>query len=195
MSNSKSIEVEKPRHVSVCEEATESLLSNNQSNIQKRNYILNESNALKKKLKHENRNEPFNSGTEARDGSNVVLLMRTSFFEHTKSQFIKDITKNADIVNVDNALGSKVSSANSGEAFVEYSADVTFKLDNESYIVKLTAYTTSCTIMVQPVGQRVKLGTKSIPRYFVDNFILPWCHTAYANKSYKEKEIIDAVHT
>ena len=34
-------------------------------NIQK-NYILNDSGVLKKKLKHEDRKEPFNMGVEAR---------------------------------------------------------------------------------------------------------------------------------
>ena len=40
--------------------------------VLKRNYVLNDSNALKKKLKNESRSEPYNLGTEARDGSNMV---------------------------------------------------------------------------------------------------------------------------
>jgi hypothetical protein len=54
-----------------------------------------------------------------------------------------------------------------------------------------------CRIMFQPVGEPSKMkelpGNKSIPRYFVDLFFLPWCVNAFANKKYNEKEIIDAI--
>ena len=56
------------RHVSVFEEAVETMPLGSSSNVQKRNYILNDSNALKKKVKHETRSEPYNEGIEARDG-------------------------------------------------------------------------------------------------------------------------------
>ena len=194
MSSSSMAAEVKSRHVSVCAEVTENLLVNTSSNIQKRNYVLNDVNALKKKVKHESRTEPFTSGNDARDGSNVVIAMKTSFFEYTKSKFLNDLLENPGIVKVDNALGSKVASSNSKEAFVEYSVDITFSYQNDQFVVKLTAYTTSCQVMVQPVGERVKLGSRTIPRYFVDTFILPWCETAYANKPYNENEIIDALH-
>ena len=47
--------------------------------VVQRNYVLNDSTALKKKLRQENRKEPFSLGTEARDGSNMVVQMKTSF--------------------------------------------------------------------------------------------------------------------
>ena len=77
-------------------------------NVCQRNYVLNDSNALKKKVKNEKRTEPFNLGTEARNGANMVVQMKTSFFEHFKSNFINDIVKKGDIENVENALGTKV---------------------------------------------------------------------------------------
>ena len=58
--------------------------------IQK-NYVLNDSSALKKKKRNESKKEPYNLGTEARDGSNMVIQAKTSFFEHVKAQFIDDI--------------------------------------------------------------------------------------------------------
>ena len=52
--------------------------------------------------------------------------------------------------------------------------------------------------MFQPVGdpsQRKPLGgNKSISRYFVDTFFLPWCEDALTKKTYDEKEIMDAIN-
>ena len=160
--------------------------------VLKRNYVLNDSNALKKKLKNESRSEPYNLGTEARDGSNMVIQMKTTFFEHTKAEFLKDLLQNADIEKVDNAIGAKVTS-NSGEAFVEFSVDVFFRFNGSTFVVKLTAYTTSCRLMIQ--GERTKLGNKFLSRYFVDHFLLPWCQAAYSNKTYNEEALLDAIHT
>ena len=56
--------------------------------VVQRNYFLNDSGALKKKVRHANRKDPCNRGTEARDGSNVVVLLKTSFFEHVKGNFV-----------------------------------------------------------------------------------------------------------
>ena len=65
------------------------------------------------------------------------------------------------------------------------------------HTTKLIAYTTSCRIMFQPVGgspeARTHLGNKSIPRYFVDTFFLPWCETEYTKKTYDENELLDAI--
>ena len=162
-------------------------------NVLQRNYVLNDSNALKKKLKHEDRPEPYDLGTEARDGSNVVIEMQTSFFEHVKSLFIQDLVRYNDIEKVDNAVAAKVSSS-SGEAFVEFSLDITFKYKSDPFVDKLIAHTTSCRLMIQPVGPRTKLDKKSIPRFSVDKFILPWFESAYKKKEYNEKDIIEALH-
>ena len=48
--------------------------------IQK-NYVLNDTAALKKKMRNETRKEPYNLGTEARNGSSMTIEMKTSFFE------------------------------------------------------------------------------------------------------------------
>ena len=46
--------------------------------VVQRNYVLNDTAALKKKKRHETRKEPYNLGMEARDGSNMVIQMKTS---------------------------------------------------------------------------------------------------------------------
>ena len=163
-----------------------------------KNYVLNDSSALKKKKRNETRKEAFNLGIEARDGSNMVVQMRTSFFEHVKSKFIEDMLNHKDIEKVENALGAKVASENSGDAFVEYSMDITFKVQDKLFVTKMTAYTTTCRVMFQPVGDasetKSMLANKSIPRYFTDVFFLPWCEAALAKNDYNEKEIMDAIN-
>ena len=104
------------------------------------NYVLNDAATLKKKLRNEtNRKEPYNAGADAKDGSNVVILMKTSFFEHVKSAFMKDMMNAGDIIKIGNATASKAPSANSGDAFVEYALEMKFKAGGNSHGVKLTA--------------------------------------------------------
>ena len=68
------------------------------------NYILNDAAALRKKLGNEtNKKDPYNSGKDAKDGSNVAILMKTSFFEHLKSAFIQDLIKN-EAITIQNKL-------------------------------------------------------------------------------------------
>ena len=140
----------------------------------KKNYVLNDSGALRKKVRHEDRKDAFNQGTEARDGSNVVVLLKTSFFEHVKANFVNELEKNEGIEIVQNAIGTKVCTENSGEAFVEYSFDISFKVQDKIHTTKLTAYTTTCKMMFQPVGQtartKINPGNKSIQNILLTPF-------------------------
>ena len=166
--------------------------------IQK-NYILNDTAALKKKMRQESRKEAYNMGVEARDGSNMVIETKTSFFEHIKACFINDLVKMNGIESVENAVAAKAPTENSGGAFVEYSLDITFRVKEVLYTTKLIAYTTTCRMMFQPVGGnsqvKVNSGNKSVPRYFVDLYFLPWCEDAYANKNYDENLIMEAMRS
>ena len=165
--------------------------------VVQKSYVLNDTGALKKKLRNETRKEPFNLGVEARDGSNMVIEMKTSFFEHVKAVFIDDLKKKDGIESVDNAVAAKAETESSGTAFVEYSLDIGFKVLDKVFITKLTAYTTSCRVMFQPVGSppqmKALLGNKSIPRFFVDTYFLPWCEEAYAKKNYDEKQLLEDI--
>ena len=171
--------------------------SSGKGRVIQKNYVLNDTAALKKKLRHETRKDPFNLGTEARNGSNMVIELKTSFFEHVKAEFIKDLMTKENIKQVENALGAKASTENSGEAYVEYSLDIVFQVNDKTYSVKLTAYTTSCRVMFQPVGDppqtRIQPSNKSIPRFFADTYFLPWCEAAYSSKTYDEKALMDAI--
>ena len=56
--------------------------------VVQRNYVLNDIGALRKKMSHEKRKHDFIISKEGKDGSNVILQMRASFFEFTKAKFI-----------------------------------------------------------------------------------------------------------
>ena len=166
--------------------------------VVQRNYVLNDAAAMKKKLKNEmTRKEPYDMGADAKDGSNVVLFLKTSLFEYVKSQMMQDMLKKVDVKKIDNAVGVKVKSANSGDGFIEFALDITFEVDKSMYTVKFTAYATTCKIMIQPIGEKPKslesLNQKPVPRYFVDTFLLPWFEAAVKNKKYDEIELIEAL--
>ena len=158
-----------------------------------RKYDLNELTALKKKLQQETNKEPFSKGKEAKDGSNFTIQMRASMFENVKGRFIEDLKKDKKITKIENALATTANaSVNVGNgktavvagngskiAVVEYSMDITFKHDEHEHTVKMTAYSTTSNIMIQPKGEKPKiydyLGNRATPKYFAEVFFLPWC--------------------
>ena len=71
--------------------------SERRGQVIEKDYTLNDTAALKKKIRNESRKEAFNLGIEARDGSNMVIEMKTSFVEHVKGNFINDMFQNKDI--------------------------------------------------------------------------------------------------
>merc|ERR1719233_2722263 len=103
---------------------------------------------------------------------------------------------NNDIVKVDNAEGIKAATDSHGDAFVEYLMEITFKVTKHVHCVKLTAYTTTSQLVFQPVGEKSgpkeHLGQKGTPRFFVENFLLPWCSRAITVKS-RSKEAADVI--
>ena len=95
--------------------------------MKKRQYVLNDSGALKKKLKHEDRKFDVSISKEAKDLSNVTVEMKASFFEFAKTHFLQELSENPNIIEVINAEGVKVSTESHGDAFVEYSLEISFK--------------------------------------------------------------------
>ena len=80
-----------------------------QSKTIQRNYVLNDVGALKNKLECEvARRNPFQISKEAKNGANVSVLMKTSFFEFTKLRFVEDIQRHEDILSIENCTRVKV---------------------------------------------------------------------------------------
>ena len=158
--------------------------------VKQRNYTLNDVAALKKKMKAEVKKQEVSIGKEAKDASNITVPMKASFFEFVKAYFINDLIDNSNIVKIDNAEGVKAATDNHGDAFVEYLMEITFKVNKHVHCVKLTAYTTTSQLVFQPVGEKSgpkeHLGQKGSPRFFVENFLLPWCSKAISEKRYNE---------
>lgn len=116
--------------------------------------------------------------------------MKASFFEFVKANFIGEIEENDNILKVENAEGVKAATENSGDAYVEYSMDISFQVNKSTHIVKLIAYTTTCQLLFQPIGEKSglkeNLGMKGSPRFFVETFLLPWCTKAISEKRFNE---------
>ena len=170
---------------------------NQQAKVIQTNYVLNDSAALKKKMRNEtNRKDPYTVGEESKNGSNVVILLKTSFFEYVKTEYIKELHSNCDIFHIGNATVAKAASQ-SGDAFVEYALELKFKANGHTHEVKITAFATTCKIMIQQLGEKpsfhTHLGNRSVPRYFADVFLLPWCESAYAKKTYIESDLIESI--
>ena len=156
-----------------------------------RNYTLNDVSALKKKIQHEKRIVDIEIGKEAKNYSNVTVPMRASFFEHVKLFFIKDLLTSPDIVKVENAEVARAATESHGDADVEYTVDITFTKCEHVHSVKLTAYTTSSQLMVQPLKEKPgllsHLGGRGTPRYFVEQYLLPWSEKAVNDSNFDEQ--------
>ena len=141
-------------------------------------------------MRHENRKHDIAIGKEAKDFSNISVVMRPSFFDFVKANFVQDLQKSSDILKVANIEGIKVATEDHGEAFVEYSVEITFEANKGCHTIKLTAYTTNSHVMIQPMheksGLKENLGNLSSPRYFVEQFLLPWSNECISNNRFDE---------
>ena len=167
------------------EQLTKSLKTKRGRTLQ-RNYTLNEVSALKKKLDCEtDRRSNFYMGNEASNGANIQVMMKTSFFEYTKAKFIEDIQASGVVTSVENATRVKVGTETQGEAFVEYAVTISFMVHSIEHTIKLTAYATTCKIMVQSIGEKPEpkavFNNKCLPRFFVETILLLWCELSCKN--------------
>ena len=87
----------------------------NQGKVIQRNYILNDVEAIKKKIRSERRGKDL-SVKEAKDGSNIMIALKASLFEIIKSNFIRDLQEDPNVISRKNAEGLKVSTLESGAA-------------------------------------------------------------------------------
>ena len=85
---------------------------------------------------------------------------------------IEDLKWNPMIASVENTEAVKAHSGNFGEAFVEYSVEVGFRAGDKLHKIKLTAYTTTCSVMIQPLGEASEgqIGNRFVSRYFAEEF-------------------------
>ena len=77
------------------------------------------------------------------------------------------------------------------DTLVEVAFQIAF-LDNEKILnIKLTAYTTTSKIMLQPIGGKNHsnevMDMKSIPGFFAEKIIIPWCNEQSEDGKFTEE--------
>jgi hypothetical protein len=107
--------------------------------------------------------------------------MKASFFDYVKANFINDLEDNENILSVENAEGAKAATENAGDAYVEYSMEISFKASKHIHVVKLIAYTTTSQLMFQPVGEKNILDK----RVLQGSLLKPSCFPGAQKKSLK----------
>ena len=104
---------------------------------------------------------------------------------------LKHLQKNEDIGDVENDEAAKAATDSAGDAYVEYSMDITFMANQMSHTIKFIAYTTTCQIMIQPKGEpsglKAHFGSRGTPRFFAETFLVPWCEQAIESKTFDVK--------
>ena len=81
--------------------------------------------------------------------------------------------------NIEKAITSRITKAksNSGDAAVEYMADIVLIKDGNKHEIILKCFRTKCRIQLQKRGKHVtfaELDGKFVPKYFMDYYIIPF---------------------
>ena len=150
--------------------------------ILKKDYVLNDMEALKKKLDNAKRKPEIEISGEAKDGSCVTIGLKTSLFEYFKSFLMEHFKKDDRISNVE-PIQKVVAETNfHGEANVEYQLEVTFKIEANEHKVKILCFSTTCNIMVQNMGGKSALKSyfqnQHSAMFFASEFILSFGRAA-----------------
>ena len=137
-------------------------------------YTLNDLSALETKLEMCNA-EPIKVSKEAKDGSSIHVVLKTSLFEAMKQVLIPTLNTDLDI---EKAVTRRITKANSnsGTASVEYMADIVLIKGANKHEIILKCFTTKCKIQIQKRGKHVRfpdLGDKFVPKFFMDYYIVP----------------------
>ena len=149
--------------------------NNESTSVVLQSYVLNDLKALEKKWNLRN-GEPINVSDEAKDGSNICVVLKTSLFEAVKNNLLQVIKTDPDIEKAEITRTTKAKS-NSGKADVEYIAKIYLNKGDNKHQIILTCYTTTCQIMLQKRGKHTKfpeLGGRFVPKFFMEYYIVPF---------------------
>ena len=72
--------------------------------IVKRTYVLNELEAMKKKLSFQQRSPAISIDGEAKNGVTINVLVKTSLFEYTKAKLINALEDDPEVVELSKLL-------------------------------------------------------------------------------------------
>ena len=150
--------------------------------IIKKSYVLNELEAMRKKLNYQYRNPIISVEGEAKNGSTINVNVKTSLFEYTKAKLIEALKDDPQVIETNQTVTATALSKHSGTAEVEYQMECVYKANEVKHKVKITCYTTTCKITVTNMGEesviKSHLGNKYNARYFVESFLEPFLKKA-----------------
>ena len=144
--------------------------------IIKKDYILNDLEALKKKLDNEYLSPGIQITNEAVSGASTTIRLKTSLFEYAKCYLMETLKQDERIIKAE-AVKKVVADTNfHGEADVEFQLEILFKIRSHQHKVKILCFTTTCKMMVQLMGEAPEikeyLGNKSVTKYFSEHFLI-----------------------
>ena len=135
---------------------------------------------------------PNKVSKEAKDGSSIHVDFKTSLFEAVKCNIVQVLNKDPNIEKVTTSRVTKAKS-NSGDAAVEFMADVVLIKDGVKHEIIMKCFTTKCKIQLQKRGKHVKfneLDGKFVPKYFMENYIVPFAEKILASHSSLDEQFV-----
>ena len=148
----------------------------------KKDYILNELDAMKKKLNFQYRDPAISIEGEAKNGATININLKTSLFEYAKAKLITAFNADSNIVETIQTATATATSKYSGNADVEYQLETVYKANEHQHKVKITCYTTTCKITVTNMEgksePKIYLDNKCNARYFAECFLEPFLKKA-----------------
>ena len=119
----------------------------------KKPYVLNELDAMRKKLNFQHRNPSISIEGEAKNGSTININVKTSLFEYTKARLIEELVAIPEILETEQTATATAPSKHSGIAEVEYQLECLYRVNDFKHKVKITCYTTTCKITITNMGE------------------------------------------
>ena len=158
------------------------VLKKNQPKVLKKDYVLNDMEALKKKLDNARRNPGIEISGEAVDSSCVTIGVKTALYEYFKSSLMEILGKDSRIANI-KPIQKVIADTNfNGEASVEYQLEIIYLIDGNEHQLKILCFSTTCNIMVQNMGRKTEPKTyfqnRHSAKYFAEEFLLTIGHKA-----------------
>ena len=148
--------------------------------IEKKSYKISQLSALEGKFRKIN--TELSVDEEKNEGRSIMVNMKTSTFEVMKKRFIGLLEKHPHVKNATLVRTAKALTENDEDADMEYHIDVEIDIEGNEHKIKLKVFNSNCRIQVQHAGKashlpKEHLKSKSPPRFFAEEIILPFCKT------------------
>ena len=111
--------------------------SKKNANVVKKDYILNDLEAIKKKLDNEYLSPAIQITKEASNGISTTVSMKTSLFEFSKCFLMEALKKDVRVTMAEAVLKVTAETNFNGDADVEFQLEITFKIANHEHKVKV----------------------------------------------------------